>query len=223
MASVVVDVLCEGETHRVELRDDATAEMLDHDSAMVEAFTAFNAKPPECLLVTRRWTHSPTATILDLVPLTEPTVVLLALDFFQHAAGHVLAENTALKELLRHLDDDVRESMVYKRVEDPLHDLAEALRMHYFSPGTLRGGFYNPLGRLQYMVRSLPHGAQTIGLSSTPVDIGSPVNAIVDMKSDLVKASLPIEVWHSERAWQRKHMLRVINALEEGKPWPALT
>ena len=47
--SIVIEFECEGHTHRLELRDDGTFHMLDHEEIDVRAFVAFGAKPPGCL------------------------------------------------------------------------------------------------------------------------------------------------------------------------------
>ena len=71
MASVVLELPCGGETHRIELRADGTARMLDHSEDMVRSFMAFGADAPSCFVIlqqlqcvernyqdaTGQWTH----------------------------------------------------------------------------------------------------------------------------------------------------------------------
>ena len=56
MASrTIFEIDCGPEVHRIEIRD-GKPHLLDHpDIDMLEAFTAFGAEPPECLLWVRRW------------------------------------------------------------------------------------------------------------------------------------------------------------------------
>jgi hypothetical protein len=67
----VLEVPCGSEKHRIELRDDGTTQMLDHDEDMVRSFLAFGANPPSCFVIlglirgaeaayqeaTGKWTH----------------------------------------------------------------------------------------------------------------------------------------------------------------------
>jgi hypothetical protein len=50
----ILELPCDGETHRIEILEDGTAVMLDHDEEMVRAFIAFNAAEPSCFVVQQR-------------------------------------------------------------------------------------------------------------------------------------------------------------------------
>jgi hypothetical protein len=49
--TIILELPCSGETHRIEILEDGTAVMLDHDEEMVRAFIAFNAAVPPCFVV----------------------------------------------------------------------------------------------------------------------------------------------------------------------------
>jgi hypothetical protein len=226
MASFVVEVLCGEEMHRVELRDDGTARMLDHDldEEMVAAFTAFGAKPPECLLVQRRWGHSPMATILDIFNLDEFTVARLAIDLFKHRAAEALPK--AKKKECVMLDAFIAsmlEALSYG-ADDETHSLANRLRWAFRDMPGLYGSesLFSAVGRLEYIVSEVsprPYSGP-FTLATRPLPISSPVNAIVDLRSDLLHA--PGDRNKAEERWQRRHIFRVLRSLEERKPWPRL-
>jgi hypothetical protein len=50
----IYEVECGPEIHEIEIRD-GKPHMLNHDEEMIEAFTAFGAEVPECLLWVKRW------------------------------------------------------------------------------------------------------------------------------------------------------------------------
>ncbi len=77
----VIEVLCEGHTHRLEVRDDGTAHMLDHEEIDVRAFVVFGAKPPGCLEEIDRARDDPVGFLFDHLDINQKTISLLACDF----------------------------------------------------------------------------------------------------------------------------------------------
>jgi hypothetical protein len=53
--SVILKLPCSGTAHRLRIHWDGRLEMLDHDEDMIQAFTAFGATTPECLLAASEW------------------------------------------------------------------------------------------------------------------------------------------------------------------------
>ncbi len=82
--AVVIDVLCEGHTHRLEFRDDGTVHMLDHEEIDVRAFVAFGAKPPGCLEEIDKARDDPVGSLFDRLGIDKKTLSFFACDFAEH-------------------------------------------------------------------------------------------------------------------------------------------
>jgi hypothetical protein len=50
----ILELSCGDETHRIEILEDGTAVMLDHDEDQVRAFVAFGATVPACLIIQKQ-------------------------------------------------------------------------------------------------------------------------------------------------------------------------
>jgi hypothetical protein len=55
MADLTLIIACSDEHHRLEVSQDGTIRMLDHDRSTLEAFTSFGARRPDCLLAVHEW------------------------------------------------------------------------------------------------------------------------------------------------------------------------
>ena len=82
--ALVIEVLCEGNTHRLEVRDDGTFHMLDHEEIDVRAFVAFGAKPPGCLEAIDEARDNQVDFLVQRIVLDQKTRALLACDFAEH-------------------------------------------------------------------------------------------------------------------------------------------
>ena len=82
--AVVIEVECEGHTHRLEVRDDGTYHMLDHEEIDVRAFVAFGAKPPGCLEEIEKARAVPIFFLFKHMDINQKTKILLACDFTEH-------------------------------------------------------------------------------------------------------------------------------------------
>ncbi len=82
--ALVIEVICEGHTHHLELRDDGTFRMLDHEEIDVRAFVAFGAKPPGCLEEIDKARADPVWFLFDHLDINQKTLSLLACDFAEH-------------------------------------------------------------------------------------------------------------------------------------------
>jgi hypothetical protein len=51
--------------HRLEIREDGSMHMLDHDEDMVRSFAAFGAKKPRCLEIIEYWEDNPILAVTD--------------------------------------------------------------------------------------------------------------------------------------------------------------
>ena len=108
--TVALRVRCEGEWHRLELLDDGTLRMLDHNEKTLRAFAAFQAEKPRCLKVVHTWYYHPLSILFSsrnrwmfnndkAVALPSVPLVYLAHDFVKHAV-----ESIDAPELLPSLD-----------------------------------------------------------------------------------------------------------------------
>ncbi len=79
--AVVIEVLCEGHTHRLEFRDDGTFHMLDHEEIDVRAFVAFGAKPPGCLIEIDKARENSVRFLVVHLGIDQKAISLLACDF----------------------------------------------------------------------------------------------------------------------------------------------
>jgi hypothetical protein len=55
MANVILTLPCGGEEHRLEIKRDGDIRLRDHNRSTLEAFTAFGAEPPWCLIAANEW------------------------------------------------------------------------------------------------------------------------------------------------------------------------
>ena len=81
---LIIEVECEGHTHRLEARDDGTFHMLDHEEIDVRAFVAFGAKPPGCLEEIDRARDRPAGFLFDHLHVDQKDRALLVCDFAEH-------------------------------------------------------------------------------------------------------------------------------------------
>ena len=63
----ILELPCSGEMHRIEIRDNGTAVMLDHNEKTLRAFLAFDSEKPACLVI-----HDLINTVHDVYRLSLP-------------------------------------------------------------------------------------------------------------------------------------------------------
>ncbi len=88
--AVVMEVICEGHTHRLEVRDDGTFHMLDHEEIDVRAFVAFGAKPPGCLEEIDKAREEPASSCSITWTSTRRSKVLLVLRLRRARAANLV-------------------------------------------------------------------------------------------------------------------------------------
>jgi hypothetical protein len=70
--------------HRLEILDDGTMRMLDHNEEMVRAFAAFNAKKPKCLEIIELWEDNPIHALTDRHLFGRKKVLIIVADWLDH-------------------------------------------------------------------------------------------------------------------------------------------
>lgn len=55
MATFVIEVPCDDGFHKIELHEDGSVRMFDHNQRTMKAFVAFQATPPRCMRFAKRW------------------------------------------------------------------------------------------------------------------------------------------------------------------------
>ena len=68
---LVFTVTCGGEEHRVEIHEDGTMHLRDHNEKTLKAFVAFDAPKPQCLAYLEMYETAPGAVIHFLLPYLE--------------------------------------------------------------------------------------------------------------------------------------------------------
>jgi hypothetical protein len=236
MASIVVDVPCGEETHRLELRDDGTARMLDHDPRVVAAFTRMGATPPECARAVAEYERKPLAYILSHTGLDGRTVGLLACDYAEHVLSIFEAK----------FPDDIRPRKAIKTARACGHGEATAKQLYkwwaaaqWASTETVKRAWAAKMAAVsaeEAAEATLAWAAEeaaeeAAGAVRAAAAAWAAEEAAAWAAEEAARAArgclgaaltAETEARVAEAAWQLKHTFKVLNALEEGLPWPAL-
>jgi hypothetical protein len=200
--------------------------MLDHDEDMVAAFVEFGAPWPECLMQKRIWDDEPLRWLdhYGRSMLTVPQQQLLACDWAEHvlpisAKSHFLDDalfgaiqatraywegkgtKTKVREALRRVEKTRRPGE--HRTHPPSHTVSEAVK---------------EAGRMAAQRTERWMTKDYIAERSIEAMLNVATNA-----GWAAEARGGFDLRDEEFAWQIAHALRVIDAINKGKPWPALS
>jgi hypothetical protein len=279
MASVVIKIVCDGEVHRIELRDDGTARMLDHDPRVVAAFTRMGATPPLCYHAKVSYEELSLHYILETAGMEHKTLSLLACDYAEHVlpifehyhpqddrprvaieAARIFLSGNSTRRTLGKARVDAEKAVwnaasksgwAAQNERNLNRDLpANSPKMASLSAETAASkAAYESANA----ARSAVDAALTTG---TGVPADKPLTWTSNAADWAVRAaakSAAAKAWEeevtleqrllrlrsraemlrsmwetmntadaAEQAWQLEHTIKVLNAVEEGKPWPAL-
>jgi hypothetical protein len=226
MASIVIEVPCGDEVHRIELRDDGTAKVLDHDPRVVAAFTRMGATPPECAEDVAIYEKDPVDYILKMeygkrLGVGIPTSGRLACDYAEHVLPFFEME----------FPDDPRPRVAIETARE---------YWEYWPSGTVSFALMDKVEKAEddaFAAAREPwslaavKAANAAALAATSARSGPFHDSwgAARMAAAAGRAYHDSGSWVSgeeakdaEQAWQLKHAFKAIKAVEEGKPWPAL-
>jgi hypothetical protein len=232
MASITTEVTCSGETHLLELRDDGSATMLDHDETMVRSFVEFGAEPPGCLTAIEVWREDPSEYLLYMAKLTDREVGLLACDWAEHVL-HIFEKDypdgrrprTAIETARafwhgtasQHEAQDTAKAATnaaraIARLGDKRTATEAAARAAAWSAGVV-------VREAHRERRLAAHRAlRSAWVAAARATWGQKPEA-ARTEAVMTKAK---EAGASERRWQIRHAIKMLATLEEDAAWPGL-
>jgi hypothetical protein len=242
MAGYVIYVSCDDEIHRVELDPDGTGKMLDHDDSFVRAFTLFGADPPTCFALLEEWSTAPMETLTEILGDAaggedyEAAYKFLACDFAEHVlplyapyAAKAPKESAPPEALEAALDAARREIRGEKDPEEAPFKLYYGIIERYKEEKDARhrerldreGEAYTQEGREHELMASQVLEAVFDALRCTLASGRKVWSRLMDTQMGGEAAS----DWakKKEEPWQLEHGLKVVQALQEEKPWPSVS
>ena len=222
-------VPCSWETHRIELHDDGTARLLDHNEKTMRSFAAFGMTPPDCLDLLEEWEDDPETFIATHADLTLGQFTLLAADWIEHArypydgapevrlALHLYADK--IRDLVRG-DCDARDvRAAFNRFVSAIQRLPRPhgyIERYSFAMKSAAGDLqrlvcaeWDSADRgCKFHPAAPPTGLQQLSFVGVPM---------------WTHDAMPDHQRGAEEAWQVAHAVRVLDAVEKGQPWPALS
>jgi hypothetical protein len=226
---------CDGEEHWLELREDGTMRMLDHDEDMVKAFVAFDAAPPECLLSQVTWREHFIRILLDPGGLWTWSI-----------GGE--QQRVPLQVIARMMRDWVKHASIISNVNDLLPDL-ETLGLYLADPDMCDNLIVGDLDRLHPVASDLSLASSDSPERSLAMGMLVTLKFVKDLyydpfvednirhfyklaskAADYLSAAVS---WSTtditlgiygvdETKWQRKHAAKLLNQLDRGEPWQPL-
>jgi hypothetical protein len=224
MTSAIIKVRCGDATHQVELFDDLTSRILDHDPDMLAAFTAFGAETPWCEGLAEAFRWEPHNVIAEETGLTIGQLALLAADWLEHAE-YPLEGQPEIRRALTDYADTVR---CYVFGGCPKEFVRAAFHKFSFACRNLPPAVFNQhygfsaeraADWLLDWVGGSFEGHFDMDLSPTQ-EFAQQIVSIAEYAGNALPDDHRRE---DEWKWQIAHALRVIDALNRGKPWPALS
>ena len=228
--SVVIDVLCEGHTHRLELRDDGTCHMLDHEEIDVRAFVAFGAKPPGCLKSIDKAREQPVRFLVDYLDIDRKTHILLSCDFAEHVLP-IWYEYYPDDHRPRKTIEAARKYVAGKTKESVLKRTRRAARE---ARGTASEAYWSEsksevATAAWDAARSAASAAVSAAMSATSAIRGAEwaSSSVITVKAARAAASHaeahgkdPGAARAAEKRWQGGRMVQVVEAMSRGEdPW----
>ena len=245
MACYVMELLCGPgdqdredwvDEHRLRFCDDGSVEMLDHSEKTLRSFAAFQAVTPWCLAVLDDARLDPFTYLLTEEAVRLKFVVNTAIDI-EGLLGCDFAEHVlpCYEQAIAGLYEDERPRVALEHARDRYLDNRRARDLHIartlfyelppcaqeaanaVSQATgwrgLQHEEYNMLTSAPNAARSAADAAGKFAMRNIPDEYG-----YNDQRRNAYRKGR-----HDEQAWQLKHIIRALNAVKEGKPWPALS
>jgi hypothetical protein len=222
--AIVLTIPCDGHQHRIELHNDGTAVMLDHDEELVRSFVAFNAEPPACLVAMDEARNTPVNFTLDHVAVTDKVRGLLACDFAEHVL-HVFEwrypndkrPRRAIEVARAYWDEEATAEQVKKARKAAMY-ATRAARDAADAAGDAAAAA---------AAAAAAWAAKEVAWEAAEAAEYAAMYAGRDAAGDAAGYA----AWEAagdaamalERLWQLKHTFKVLAAFEEGRPWPALS
>jgi hypothetical protein len=229
MRSARAAVPCGGIKHYVDLNEDGTARMLDHDETQVRAFVEFGAEGPLCFDVVEGWKKDFAAVLIDVV---DDKRIL------GHIACEWALEVLPLFEKEFPTDSRPREAIALARAaangEGSLEALGRALydvdAAATFADDNNRHAAEWAAYAAQDAVRIFTEEDAAAFDDAQSDSMIAEERAAVDRVMDTTMYSVEQSLNEAKREarertkrWQIRKAFDVLETFEEGKPWPALS
>lgn len=230
MATIVIEVPCGGERHHIEVRDDGSVRMLDHNEDMVRSFVEFGAAAPDCLVELEDVRERPARLVIhDAHDVNDRTRSLLTCD----AAEHVLNIYEAIipdDNRPRRAIDTVR---AYWHGDAPREQIevtlaaAKEAEEEALAPPEATSGW----GDAEEEVAARADAAsRAAGAARRAAEMGmgmATASAVSAAGYAAYAKRLDVtdfdKAMAAERRWQRARIVKVLDAIEKGDAWPRLS
>ena len=228
---VALGIECEGTAHLIELHDDGTAVMLDHNEKTLRSFVAFDAPMPACLRAVGRWRVEPVNFLLTTGALDVQTQGLLGCDFVERVVGLIeqyLPPGASGWSLVDHALEAARESFfepsrryeatAYRgQVRQKADLLAARARM---GKGIGAVGASRAADALEAIIDAAGSWDERFARQAIELAASRAADVAFRARQHDLGYEERVAAEKRERKWQMQHAIKVLVALRDDEPWP---
>ena len=231
--ALVIEVLCEGNTHRLEFRDDGTIRMLDHDGHIVREASANKQERIECLDVLDKATANPVVFIFDRVKVDRDVVGFLSCEFVEHVLPiweskypHDIRLRQAIHSAKQYLKDKNSSNNLnteWSAVSSESIEAAEAESEAWSNGAAMRWtddstAEWSVSRAVRWTIWSIAEAWTERVVVRTAQAAADAVSASTYYASSCRKNQ--VSAREDEKMWQAARIVQVIEAIQRGKnPW----